>query len=94
MDNYVVTVMSINNKCGHCGFEMKSALPFDGNKEVEIAPGDLLLCDKCLELNTVDDNGNFIKPSTEYLASVPPQMLYEIDKLVAVLKEKRKESLN
>lgn len=94
MDNYVVTVMSINNKCGHCGFEMKSALPFDGSNNIEIAPGDLLICDKCLGLNTVDEDANFVKPSQEYLDSIPAGLMIEIDKLVAVMKEKRKEANN
>jgi len=95
MDNYVETVMNTNeNKCGHCGFEMKSALPFDGNQEVEMRPGDIILCDKCLEINTLDENMNFIKPTEEYMNSIPEEMRFEIEKLVKVLKEKRQESQN
>ena len=94
MDNYVVNVMEINKKCGHCGFEMKSALPFDGNLEIEIQPGDLLICDNCLGLNTVDENANFIKPSQEYLDSIPTGFKVELEKLLEVMKNKKAQRQN
>lgn len=94
MDNYVTIAMKINNKCGHCGFEMQSALPFDGNNEIEIKPGDLLICDKCLGLNTVDENANFIKASQEYLDSIPAAFKHELDKLIDVMKSKRAQANN
>ncbi len=94
MDNYVASAMEINNKCAHCGFEMKSALPFNTAGEVEMRPGDLIICDKCLELNTLDEEANFIKPSQEYLDSIPAAFKHELDKLIDVMKSKRAQANN
>lgn len=86
--------MSTKTNCAHCNFEMKAAIPFSGDKETEMRPGDLVICDKCLELNTLDEDANFIKPSQEYLDSIPFGLKFEIDKLVQVMRTKRAESQN
>lgn len=93
MDNYAESVMS-NNLCGHCDFEMKSALPFDGVESSEINPGDLLVCNACLGLNTVDQDANFIKADDEYLKNLPEAFLFEVEKVINIMKDKRKESNN
>jgi hypothetical protein len=95
MDNYVANAMITTKKnCAHCNLEMKSALPFSTDKDVVIEPGDIIICENCMEMNTVDESANFIKPTQEYLDTVPPQIMFEMHNLITILKEKRKQANN
>jgi len=77
----------MSNKCASCEMELPKALPVGHEEEVPVE-GDILLCSFCYELNVYNKDLQLVKPSEEFINSMPDWFKAQIDEFKEKMKKK------
>jgi hypothetical protein len=75
-------------KCPHCETVIVNYTSMKDPGDIP-SPGNLMLCANCLSLCKYDDNLKLTQLTDEEKASMPPELLFEIEGMINAVKKKK-----